>query len=360
MTSSIIRFAGPVLLACLVSACGRNAPAPAPPSVAVTTVQPVQHVFAHSVAAFGSARGNPRHARHLSVAHGGKVVAVMVSNGQSVDAGQTLLKIATAPAVRKAFKQAQNALALARDQLARNKKLAAQHLATQAQVDASRKAVSDAKAALQAQHQLGGGKAIDTITAPTAGVITRIQVTRGQRVPTNAVLATFTPAHGLIAQLGVQPHQATHIAPGMPVSLQAVYGSSGTAQGKVSMIGHAVDAATHLVPVEVTLPADWASHLVDGAALSARIDTARFKAWAVPRKALQRDAHGDYVFQIEKGKAHRVDVKVVSPSGSPVGVTGALDAAAPVITLGSYEVSDGEVVRADHSATSHPRGTSAQ
>lgn len=360
MTSSIIRFAGPVLLACLISACGRNASAPPPPSVAVTTVQAVRSPFARSVTAFGAAIGNPRHARHLSLAHGGKVVAVMVSNGQSVDAGQTLLKIAAAPAARKAFKQARSALALARDQLARNQKLAAQHLATRAQVDASRKAVSDAKAAVQARRQLGGGQPVDIITAPAAGVVTSIQVTRGQRVPASAVLATFTPAHGLIAQLGVQPRQATHIAPGMPVTLQTVYGSSDTAQGMVSMVGHAVDPSTHLVPVQVTLPADWASRLVAGAALSARIDTARFKAWAVPRKAVQRDAHGDYVFQVEKGKAHRVNVKIVSPAGSPVGVTGALDAAAPVITLGSYEVSDGEAVHADHSATLRTRGTPAQ
>ncbi|HET7268678.1 MAG TPA: efflux RND transporter periplasmic adaptor subunit, partial [Oleiagrimonas sp.] len=215
MTSSIIRFAGPLLVVGLLSACGRQAGSTSPPSVAVSTAQPVQQVFVHSVTAFGSAISNPRHARHLSVAHGGEVVAVMVSNGQAVDAGQTLLKFAVAPTARKAFKQAQGALALARDQLARNKKLMQQHLATQAQVDSARKAVSDAKAALQAQRQLGGGQPVDTITAPTAGVITRIQVTRGQRVPANTALATFTPAHGLIAQLGVQPYQATHIALGM-------------------------------------------------------------------------------------------------------------------------------------------------
>src|SRR5699024_6258304 len=151
------------------------------------------------------------HARHLSLAHGGEVVAVGVSNGESVKAGQTLLKMAAAPAARKAFKQAQNALALARDELTRNRKLAARHLATQAQVDAARKAVSDAEAALQAQRRLGGGQAVDVVVAPSAGVVTQIQVTRGQRVPANTVLATLTPAHGLIAQLGVQPDQAEGI-----------------------------------------------------------------------------------------------------------------------------------------------------
>jgi len=360
MTFSIIRFVGPLLVAGLLGACGHQAGSPSPPGMTVSTAQPVQKVFAHRVTAFGTAIGNPRHARHLSLAHGGEVVGVMVSDGQSVSAGQALLKMATAPAVRKAFKQAQSALVLARDQLARNKKLMAQHLATQAQVDGARKAVSDAEAALQAQREMGGGQPVDIITAPTAGVITRIQVTRGQRVPANTVLATFTPAHGLIAQLGVQPHQATGIESGMPVTLRAVYGSFGRAHGEVSMVGHAVDPTTHLVPVQVTLPTEWASHLVAGAALSARIDTSRHKAWAVPRKALQSDAHGNYIFQVEKGRAHRIDVKVVSPQGNVVGVTGELDASAPVITLGSYEVSDGEAVHARQSTSVPAHGASVQ
>lgn len=360
MKFPVVRFAGLALLACLVSACGRTTTAAAPPNVAVTMVQPRQQRFARSIAAFGSVIGNPRHARHLSLAHGGEVVAIMVSNGQSVAAGQTLMKIATAPAARQTFIQARNALALAQDQLTRNRKLAARHLATQAQVSAARKSVGDAKAALQAQRQLGGGQAVDRVTAPVAGVVTGIKVTRGQRVPANAVLATFTPAHGLVARLGVQPDQAAHIAPGMPVTLQTVYGPSGNVHGKVGMVGHAVDPATHLVPVQVALSADGASHLVAGSALSARIDTARFKAWAVPRQALQSDAHGDHVFQVEHGKAHRVGVKVVSSGGSPVGVTGSLDPHAPVITLGSYEVSDGQAVHAGHAGTSRERGTPVQ
>lgn len=345
MMSTFARFAGAVLVVGLLSACSHNADAPAPPSVAVTTVQPTKRPFTDSIAAIGSAISNPRHARHLSLAHGGEVVAVMVSNGQSVHAGEVLLKIAAAPAARKTYKQAQSALALARDELARDKQLATQHLATRAQVDAARKAVGDAEATLQAQRQLGGGQAIDTVTAPAAGVITNVQVTRGQRVPANTALATFTPTSGLIAQLGVQPDQAARLAPGMPVIVHAVYGASAAAQGKVSMVGHAVDPSTHLVPVQVTLPASWAAHVVAGAALSARIQTVSYDAWAVPRSSLRHDAKGDFLFQADHGHARRVDVTVRSPAGDTVGVTGKLDPQLPVIVLGAYELSNGMAVR---------------
>jgi hypothetical protein len=53
-----------------------------------------------------------------------------------------------------------------------------------------------------------------------------------------------------------------------------------------------------------------------------------------------------------------VDVKVLAPDGSPVGVAGALDPHAPVITLGSYEISDGDPVRGAPAAAS--RGAAAR
>ncbi|HEX7341335.1 MAG TPA: efflux RND transporter periplasmic adaptor subunit [Rhodanobacteraceae bacterium] len=353
-------IAGAMLLACLLAGCSHQASSESAPSVAVTTAMPKQQTFVNRVTAFGTAIGSPHASRRLDLAHAGQIVAVLVSDGQSVRAGQSLLKIATAPATRTAFVQARNALTLARQTLARDQHLATRHLATQAQVEAARQSVNDAKAALQAQRQLGGGKTIDTVTAPATGIITDIRVTRGQRVPANTTLATFTPAHGLIARLGVQPDQVAHLAMGMPVTLHAIYGSLPAAKGSVSMVGHAVDPATHLVPVLVSLPATWASRLMAGSALSAHIQTTSFVAWAVPRNALQSDAQGAYVFQIEHGKAHRVNVKVLSPGGSPVGVHGTIDPRAPVITLGSYEVADGDAVHATRRTPPHTHGAATR
>lgn len=314
-------------------------------SVAVSTVKPLQRPFTDSVDAVGSAISDPRHARTLSLAHGGQVVAIMTTDGESVHAGAPLLKIAADPATRQAYTQAQSALQLARGELTRAETLAAQHLATQSHVDAARKAAVDAQAAVQAQRRLGGAQAIDTITAPDTGVVTAIQVTRSQRVQANAPLLTFTPAHGLIAQLGLQADEAARIAPGMPVSLHAVYGPSDGARGHVGMVGNAVDPTTHLVPVQVTIPNAWATRLVAGAALSAQIRTDHYVAWAVPRQSLRHDDKGDYLFQFDHGIARRVDVTVRSPAGDTVGVDGKLDPQRPVIVLGAYELKDGMAVR---------------
>lgn len=313
--------------------------------VAVTTIKPVQRSFHDSIEAFGTAQADVRHARSLNLAHGGEVVAMLVTEGQPVHAGDPLLKIATDPATRSAYVQAQSALTLARGELARVTQLAAQHLATQSQVAAADKAMIDAQAGLQAQQALGGAAAEESVTAPDDGVVTHLQVTLGERVQANAPLLDFTPSKGLIAQLGVQPDQVVQIKPDMGVLLRAVYGDAAAAQGHVIMLGHAVDSQTHLLPVQVSIPATLAAQLVNGTALDAQIQTADYTAWALPRLALRHDDDGDYLFQLDHGKAKRVNVKIRAPDGDTVGVEGSLDAALPVIVLGAYELDDGMAVR---------------
>ena len=345
MNVQLTRTAAALLALGLLVACGKKAAAPPPPTVAVTTAKPQQRSFTDSIEAYGVAQGDPRHARSVSLAQAGQVVAVSVVVGQSVHTGEALMKLATDPLARTAFLQAQNALKLARSELERVTRLAAQHLATQSQLATARKALADAETALAAQRQLGGAEAIQTVTASADGVVTAVQATLGDRVPANAPLLTFAPTSALIAQLGVQYDQAAQLKPGMPVTLRAVYGKLDPAEGQVSMLGRAVDPQSHLVPLQVSVPAAMAAQMVAGAALEAQIHTVSYTAWAVPRAAVLRDEQGHYLFQLDHGKAHRVDVKVRSPAGDTIGVDGPINANLPVIVMGAYELSDGMPVR---------------
>lgn len=313
--------------------------------VAVTTVLPVQQTFHDRVEAWGRAVGDPHQARAISLAHGGQIVAVRVAAGQSVTRGQALLTIAPDPAARNAYQQAQSALTLARGELTRSEELAAQRLATQSQLAGARKALADAQAALATQRALGGGATEETVNAPAAGVVTTLGVGLGERFAANAPLLGFTPAQALVAELGVQPEDGAKLAAGMAVQLRRVYGEGDEFSGRLGMIGQAIDAQTHLLPARVELGAEADATLVAGAALKARIETAAYTAWAVPRAAVLRDNKGDHLFQIEGGHARRVDVRVRNPDGDTLGVDGPLDAQAKVIVLGAYELGDGDAVR---------------
>lgn len=351
MTRSLLLPAAcALLLAALLAACGHAAPdddeAAAPAGqVAVTTAKPTRQTFHDTVEAWGSVAGDPQRARAISLGHGGQVSALQVAAGQTVKRGQALLTITPDPAAHSAWLQAQTALTLARGELQRGERLAAQRLATQSQLAAARKALADAQAAFDAQQALGGGAASETVAAPADGVVTALQVGLGERVTANAPLLSFAPSRALLGVFGVQPQDGARLHPGMAVQVRPVYGAADAFVGKLRMVGQSVDAQTHLLGAQVELPAGAGASLVVGAALEAQIRTDDFQAWAVPRNAVLHDAQGDYLFQVERGHARRVAVKLRSPDGDVVGVEGPLDAHAPVVVLGVYELQDGDAVR---------------
>ncbi|MBD8880634.1 efflux RND transporter periplasmic adaptor subunit [Rhodanobacter sp. 7MK24] len=311
----------------------------------VTTVMPAQQRFHDSVEAWGSAVADPHHARTISLAHGGQVIALKVSAGQTVKRGDALLTIAPDPVARSAYQQAQGALTLAGSELRRTEQMAAQHLATQSQVATARKALSDAQSALEAQQALGGGTAQETVAAPDDGVVAAVSVALGDRFAANAPLLNFMPAHALVAELGVQPDAGALLHAGMPVQLHGVYGDGKPFAGKLTMVGSAIDPQTHLLPVQAEIAASGHAALVAGVALAATIQSDDYTAWAVPRAAVLNDEQGDYLFQLDHDKAHRVDVQLRQPEGDTVGVLGKLDARLPVIVQGAYEIDDGSAVR---------------
>ena len=74
------------VLVVLLAGCHGGAPSDAESQtaanakVAVTTIVPAQQTFHDTVEAYGSAVGDPNHARAISLAHGGQVVALNDAN----------------------------------------------------------------------------------------------------------------------------------------------------------------------------------------------------------------------------------------------------------------------------------------
>lgn len=337
-----------------------NASSQASAATSVHVAMPFKRTFHTKVMAFGQLIADTRHALSLSLPQAGKVVATEVIPGQSVTRGQPLLKLETSPADRSAYLQAQNAVKIARQNLSHIQNLHAGRLATNAQVDSALQSLADAQAAFAAQTALGGATPTATLKAPANGIVTAVDVQLGQRLSAGTPLIGFSPHDALAASLGVPPDAAAGIEPGMPVTVKPVFGPAGasTLVGTVAMVADAVNPTTNLVDV-VTAVSD-PPKLASGTELSAIITTGKFQAWAVPRGALERDAQGSYVFQIEHGKAKRVNVKVLEPAGNPVAVSGAINPHLPVITLGSYEISDGDPVQPVRATTSHASAAANQ
>ena len=323
---------------------GSPASAAQGPSALVRTAPLKKAPLISSLVGYGTVEADMRRTVNISFPRSGEVARLLVTDGQVVVKGAPLLRFRTAPAASLAYEQAVSAVAYARAEVKRTARLLAQHLATGAQLAAARKALNDARAALQAQRRLGTGTASEQVTAPFAGTVTRLQVQQGDLVQAGATVLQLTPEGALQADLGVEPEEAHRVKVGMPVRVTSVFDASRQVEGRVFAVHGIINPRTRLVDVLVSLQGKRAAFL-PGMQVRGAIVLKHETAWAVPRSAVLRDARGAYIIQVADGRARRVAVHTGIVTGTLVGIRGSFDPRLPVVVLGNYELQDGMAVR---------------
>lgn len=310
------------------------------PSVLVQTAMPRRGSLPETVTAYGSAAPAVGASMRLSRPRAGRVLAIAVTPGERVQAGQRLLDFAPSAQALSAYQQAVSALALARRTRADTAELLKQRLATRGQMAQAEASVRDAEAALAAQQREGGGRASVAITAPFAGIVTAIPVVQGDRTAPGAALVTLVRAGGLVATVGIEPADRARLRPGDAARLEPLAG--GTAiDGRVIRVSGMIDPKTRLVDTDISLPPG----ALAGEAFRAVITVGTFTGWLVPRDAVLSDAQGAYLFQLAAGRAVRVAVTRRGTVGAITVVAGPIDPRRPLVTAGNYQLSDGMAVR---------------
>lgn len=283
----------------------------------------------------------------LSFARAGQITQLSVVVGDRVAKGQVLATLVPDPAVRQAWQQAVDAVALARRDRDRQAQLLESHLATQSQLDAAEKAWRDAQGAVAALEAQGGGSGSSELRAPFDGVVATVSALQGDRVQAGASVLQVGRADQLRVTLGIEPADRPRVRAGMPVTLRAAGAPATQAPiaARVAEVQDGVDAKTQLVGVVVSLPRSAAPALAPGMKAEARVQVGALQAVAVPRNAVLTDERGDYVFQVAAGKAHRVKVTRRLDDGTLAAVDGLTDLKLPVVTEGNYELEDGMAVK---------------
>lgn len=315
----------------------------APLHYPVLTAPPVARAYAPKVRGLGTVRADARAARSVTAATVVLVSEVLVLPGASVSAGQPLLRVEADPQAYLGYRQALSAQALAAHEVERLTTERADNLATASQLETAEKALSDARAAVEAARRQGAGVGDSVIRAPLAGVVNAIAVAAGDRPAPGSVLMSVTPPVTRVT-LGIEPEHRGLVRVGDRVRLTTIPADGGPRTGRVATVGAALDPESRLVPVSVALDPASGPALLVGVALEGVIETRSVPAFSVPRAALVRDDSGVGVFEIAGGKAHRVAVAIVGDEGARVSVTGNLDATRPLATLGAYELEDGVAV----------------
>lgn len=325
------------------------APAAPHPGVLVKTITLKPRKLAESLVAYGRVKPDPAAVKRISVAHGGRVVALSVGAGQAVRAGQALLKLAASPQVRLAYAQSQAQLQYAQQNLVHVKALYERRLATNDQLAAAKKQLSTARAALTAARAQGGNKAVVVIRAPHRSVVSAIKVMPGDRVAPNAVLMTLLNPDRLWVRLGVPPNDLARLKPGLPAALTPVFDNAPTVHAQLTRLQAVVNPTTNLMDALVALKGKQTDGLKPGMWIKGLITVRQVTELAVPRQAVLRDTRGSYVFVVRQNKARRVNVTVdfaTRVHGGWIGIrAGAVEAGDKVAVRGNYELHDGMAVR---------------
>lgn len=315
----------------------------AEPSTAVKVQTVRVQKLAETATAYGQLVPNPGAFQWLSAAQSGRIAAVLVTTGTRVKKGQALVRIAATPQTRAAYQTAQSNLAAARAKLKQTRTLYKNELATQSDLAAARSAVANAEASLAALRAEGVGAHAQVIKASTAGVVTRLSVTRGEWVNAGARIAALVPGQALWVRFGLTPEQAARVAPGAPVRVEPVFGAGETFKSRVAKVDAQADPTTGLIDAEVPLAAGESGPF-SGEWVAGTITLRNLELPAVARSAVLQDAKGYYVFVVRNDVAHRVDVKPLVRARGLVGLAG-IKVGETVVTQGNFELSDGDRVR---------------
>ena len=303
------------------------------------------------VTLYGSAQASSGARQTIMAPASARVAAVEVRLGESVTAGAPLLQLVPTPATAASYEQARSALSVAGQSVARTRSLLSQHLATAQQLIDAQKAESDARATLRALQTQGAAREL-TLRAQFPATVTALSVSVGTIVNEGTALLDLVRPQALVIQAGAVPDVARSIGVGDDVRITPL-GSTRSLQGKVLMRGAAIDAATDLVPIEISVPGN---SLLPGEQAVVAVTNGNIQGYLVPHEAvLLDDAGNPYVVQVIDGVAHRVDVRVIGMLDDQDAIAGNLTASAPIALSGNYQLENGMKVRiANGAARSAP------
>lgn len=275
------------------------------------------------------------------------VSAVYVEAGAPVAAGDALLQIAPSPDSQLMFEAARSALLVADKALSATQERFDLKLATSQDLTVARQAKVDAQARVSSLEARGlGGTGV--IRAIHAGIVSRMEVTRGSLVLLGAPLVSVAAAQGLEARLELEGGQRGLLARDQLVTLNSV----DTPDPKpfvtrLRTVSAALNATAGTLEVRAAVPA--AAPVLLGEHVRGLIEVSRHPAaLIVPRSAVLPDEGAEVLYTVKDGKAVRHEVRLGLAHAGQVEVEAeGLKAGDAVVVTGNYELSDGMAVQAD-------------
>jgi len=200
-----------------------------------------------------------------------------------------------------------------------------------------------------------------TLHSPAEGVVDRLPVSEGERVPAGDLLVSIVIQDRFEVQLGLEPEDAALVRPDQVVVLQRLAGGldASLLAGKVRSVSLAVDPGTRLA-LAFAVPQVEHGRLLLGEFIRASLPVRSDTGMVVPRSALLPQEGGTVMFVVIGGRAYRRSVTVGVETDSLVQVKApGVSPGDTVVVLGNYELTDSMRVRLPGDTSSagvNPRG----
>jgi len=317
-----------------------------PKSAAVTTITLASGWLRSSISAYGRVTAAPAGAVQFSVPYESVVREIRVRAGESVRRGQILFVLDESPEAKLAREQAAIADSAAARALAQTRRLHDLKLVDNGELGKAEEAARTAhaqRASLQARRAASARG----LAAPADGIVTRVDVAAGVLVAAGSPLAEAALGMAREAALGVEPSAGSQLTPGDTVLVRSLDDPfAPPVLARLRSVSPAIDPATRLLDVYADLPAD--APLLLEQYVSAELFGAGGSGLVVPASALLPEGDKQVVFLVRHGLAHRREVEVVRRTEEKAQIRGdSLAAGDEIVTLGNYELEDGDPVRVE-------------
>ncbi len=338
------RTALALLLPLALAACsrGRAGVAPVHDAVAVRLAPVTIERIARPVSATGVL--GPKEEVPLSFKVGGVIGRILVDEGQSVRAGDTLAALDLSE-IDAGVTRARSAAEKAERDLTRAQRLYNDSVATLEQVQNAQTGRDVAAAELETATF---NRRYAVIVAPAAGVILRRNAEPGQLVQSGTAILVFgSRSRGVVLRAALADRDVVRLQRGDRAAVHFDALPDEVLQGTVTEIAAAADPLTGTYRVEVTLPR--AARLTSGLVGQVDIDPRADRPFSlVPIDAvLEADGSRATVFTLSADGTHaeRRAVRIAFLAGDRVAVVSGLEGARSVVTDGAAYLDDGSAVK---------------
>lgn len=326
-----------------LTGCGSNSanqtPAPAPSALVRTATAVVQPVET-TLRLYGAADAGTASGRALTALSEAILVSVDKPVGSRVRVGDVVARLRPSPVSELDLARARSDAAAAASQLARMRRLRADGLASDADVESARLAAEGGRATVRS---LALRQASLVLRSPIDGFVSTVNASPGDALASGMSVATLVPSSARRARFGIDPEEARLIRPGAQLRIVAANGDARYGV-TVRSVDPGVDPTTRLAAVYADLPEGTGIGAGEPLIGLVAVRTSTGLP-TIPYEAILSDAGQPYTFVVRNGVARRADLVVGATSKERAAIETGISPGDIVVTRGGTALEDGVKVR---------------